>query len=488
MKIKFTTKIIPIFIKLIISLLPLFSGHKISTKWDVKTQPHQSWIKDICTRSAATLACIPILLIPLNANAAPISIVEREGKYFAESVLKSNSRGWELARQKRTIAVKKMEEKGMLKVNTNVDTGDQYLSLPWLPGRKLIYKSLPISQKLVNELYAGALGEISKDFLLHAVDTAKTRKQANSKRAKQLSISATGVDDNKTLFEATTTTTSSNSENIFEKVKNLYAGFPVVLLSSIPQGGAFFLVKRGVIELLALTLPQLPVILSSSLPIGFGVMAYWIFRTPAEVIKVQVQTGQYDNVTESFLAAKSGYSNGVLGLWKHYLVMLSLDIPFQIINFILFGLLSNYVLSIGIETSILSRLFCGTTCGMISAGLTCPLDVCKTRIIARDRENMVLLAATSNSNSSSSLAFEMTNNNVNETANVSLRNDDINININTNNNIVVEMISILKTEGPSTLFLGLAQRLLYVGLANGIRLAAYGTSRVDLMMKSLDAL
>lgn len=59
---------------------------------------------------------------------------------------------------------------------------------------------------------------------------------------------------------------------------------------------------------------------------------------------------------------------------------------------------------------------------------------------------------------------------------------------NNNNNMLVELLTILKEEGPLTLFLGFQQRLVYVGLANGIRLAAYGTSRMDLMMRSLDSI
>jgi hypothetical protein len=55
-------------------------------------------------------------------------------------------------------------------------------------------------------------------------------------------------------------------------------------------------------------------------------------------------------------------------------------------------------------------------------------------------------------------------------------------------NVVSEIISIVQDEGPGTLFLGVGQRLIYTGLANGIRLAAYGTSRMDLMMRSLDDL
>jgi hypothetical protein len=69
--------------------------------------------------------------------------------------------------------------------------------------------------------------------------------------------------------------------------------------------------------------------------------------------------------------------------------MLSLDIPFQIFNFVLFGFVSDAVLNAGYETSILTRLFCGITCGMVSAFVTCPIDVCKTRIVSRDRDQAV---------------------------------------------------------------------------------------------------
>lgn len=55
-----------------------------------------------------------------------------------------------------------------------------------------------------------------------------------------------------------------------------------------------------------------------------------------------------------------------------------------------------------------------------------------------------------------------------------------------NGNVLVELMRIYREEGIGTLFLGLRPRLIYTGLANGIRLAAYGTSRMDLMMRSLD--
>jgi hypothetical protein len=99
--------------------------------------------------------------------------------------------------------------------------------------------------------------------------------------------------------------------------------------------------------------------------IALGVVAYWAFRTPAEVIKTQVQTRQLPTVADAISAAKTKYTNGLIGLWKHYFVMLGLDIPFQVMNFILYGTLSQAVNAAGVDPSIWSRLFCGASCGMV---------------------------------------------------------------------------------------------------------------------------
>jgi Mitochondrial carrier protein len=209
--------------------------------------------------------------------------------------------------------------------------------------------------------------------------------------------------------------------------------------------------------------------------------------------------------------AKTKYTNGLYGLWKHYSVMLSLDIPFQVINFILFGLLSDAVLNAGYEPSIVTRLFCGITCGMVSAGLTCPLDVCKTRIIARDKAAAAaagpIAGAAASAVQAPGIAVDAaaatafaTNGSEDGTKNdlVNLQSSMVPVNVTSpemgpqpvpvisNNNILTEMIKIANEEGIQTLFLGLRQRLLYTGLANGIRLSTYSTSRIDIMMRSLD--
>lgn len=438
-------------------------------------------------------------------KASTQSVAKSISKEFKE-VFATQSPGWEAARQKRTLAIKEMQQKGILKIESD-DMGNQFLALPWIPDRKIPYKSLSVNQRLINEVCAGALGELSKDVLLHSVDTAKTRRQAQKKALENSSentaaaLEATSLDSKESgsppfpsnysavAFPLPLADFSSNIElphfdpiELLMNFKGLYAGFPIVLAATIPQGGSFFLVKKGIIELFNTYTPDLPGYIASTIPIVFAVMAYWMFRTPAEVIKTQVQTGQSPNVIEALSSAKSNDSNGWLSLWKYYPVMLTLDIPFQIINFILYGFMSDAVLSAGFETSVLTRLFCGITCGMIAAGLTCPIDVCKTRIIRRDKEKTLAMAS-----AAASMSTPPDNASI-KTENDALPlvhtvNDD-----NPNGNVIVELFKIVKEEGAATLFLGIKQRLMYTGLANGIRLAAYGTSRMDLMMRSLDEL
>jgi hypothetical protein len=283
-------------------------------------------------------------------------------------------------------------------------------------------------------------------------------------------------------------------------------------------------------------------------------MAYWIIRTPAEVVKTQVQTGQFSSVREALaetlrftpnissvcnmaevdddsiddredleLRGLSAVKNseqqlaGIGALWRRYPVMLSLDIPFQLINFVLYGVLSEAVFGEGgglhWEQNVWTRLFCGMVCGMVAAGLTCPLDVCKTRIISREKQQKLqenpkkdlhqrLLSMgvqvgdgfvldedrpVPSDSTTTADGIEGTHHEQSTPAR-STSNTNSTLQPFTNGNVLVEMVHILRTEGVQTLFLGLGQRLVYTGLANGIRLAAYGTSRMDLMMRSLDRL
>lgn len=386
------------------------------------------------------------VILPVHAAESSQTILEQSGR-------------WDQSRIKRTVAIKAMEQKGMIKVDTD-DSGNQFISLPWNPNRKVPYKSLSMEQQLLNEVCAGAFGELTKDVLLHSVDTSKTRRQMKNVRTFQsfqnLSIQSYSYNMKPII-------------NSLRSFKDLYAGFPIVLVCSIPQGGTFFLVKKSLIEVSNKLSPGGEnSLIGQAMPIGMAVMAYWMFRTPAEVLKTQVQIGRWSNIREAIQDVKMNSSNGFFALWKHYNVMLSLDIPFQIVNFILYGSLTDTLTRSGVSSNIWTRLFCGALCGMISAGLTCPIDVCKTRIISRDKESPQLRKTMND-----------------EITTISVNNSEIHFS-DSNSNVLKELTSIYRSEGISALFLGIRQRLVYTGLANGIRLAAYGTSRMDLMVRSLD--
>lgn len=448
----------------------------------------------------------------------------------ATKIVKDIDRGsnWERSRQKRTVAIKEMESKGIIKVVTD-DSGSQILRFPWSPDLQVPYKSLSIQQRLLNEVCAGAFGEFCKDFLLHPVDTLKTRRQAQKKKAGNSDLlNGTAVSVDLLPVEENVAETGFNPVAALTQLKTLYSGFPIVMSASIPQGGTFFLIKKGLIETISSVAPATPDVIKSMVSIAFSVMGYWSFRTPAEIIKTQVQTGQAASVKESIETIRIENDGNFKVLWKYFPVMMWLDVPFQVMNFILYGIISDALSQAGFTPSTLTRLICGVASGMVCAGVTCPVDVCKTRIISRDKENSrrqkLLRDATQSTplttpESTTSVAsieiidplkptmqsvdtatpvdmnLMSTNENLvrsTDTAPAStslspeVTENKSNAELDTNMNVPVEMLRIFKEEGIGSLFLGLQPRLLYTGLANGIRLAAYGTSRMDLMMRSLD--
>ena len=408
------------------------------------------------------------------------------------------SAGWERARQKRTAAVKKMADQGIVKLDTD-DDGNQVLSVPWW-NQKLQYKKLTLTQKLQGEVVAGAIGELAKDVLLHPIDTLKSRKQAGvsgndeeeegvdgeemvqdvEKLSPKETLVGVGGSDSEerelvapTFASAETDDTSYASpsgEGVFSskgastldeeedtsllrKVRDLYAGFPAVATSSLPQGGVFFLCKKGGIEIIKALSPQFASsLLGQAIPVIPGSVGYWGVRTPSEIIKLKVQLGQSPSVKEAFVDVnKQIQEQGPLSLWKFYPSLLALDIPYAILNFSLYGVFNDYISGMGIEASVYTRLVSGAACGMIAAAITCPIDVAKTRIISRGKSSEVEGEAI-------------------------------------DQNVLKEMAKIVSEEGPGALLTGITERTVYVGLSNAIRLAAYSTSRMDLMLRSFDNL
>lgn len=101
---------------------------------------------------------------------------------------------------------------------------------------------------------AGAFGELAKDCLLYGVDTIKTRRQLQKETIEGILV----VDRDK----------NEENENLIIKVRDAYTGFPIVLSTSIFQGGTFFLIKNLCVN--GLSSFKLPTFITATVPIIFG--------------------------------------------------------------------------------------------------------------------------------------------------------------------------------------------------------------------------
>ena len=306
------------------------------------------------TAVATATLCFGLGVFPVSCQGSD----SFDGTAITLNYGKQQSKAW---REQRSAAIELLQKQGFLKIEID-QGGNEYLSLPWIPNRKLLYKSLSVKRRLINEVCAGAFGEIAKDLALYPVDTIKTRRQATIKRENaNNSTGGLSIYDTKET-ETDDETQSEGRESLSMHFRRLYAGFPVVVLSSIPQGGLFFLVRMGLVEIFAAKFPELPVIVSATIPIVVGVAAYWCIRTPSEVIKTQVQTGQVPSIrakiNELFGSSSGPDNNKIQNLWNRYPVMLAVDIPFQLINFSLYSALSEHLAEIGVlGGSAINQLF-----------------------------------------------------------------------------------------------------------------------------------
>lgn len=187
---------------------------------------HQNVFQSILKRSASVIvpAVVAWNINPEStiAHAAPAAFDSSFSTSLHLNIMKKPKiiYGLEGVRLKRTAALKSMQEKGIIKIDTD-DSGNQFLSLPWIPDKKLPYKTLSVKQRLINEVSAGAFGEISKDVMLHWVDTLKTRRQAQPSTPLANTTIATL---NTPSIDTPTVKESFNPVTALGNFKALYAG------------------------------------------------------------------------------------------------------------------------------------------------------------------------------------------------------------------------------------------------------------------------
>ncbi|KAK2746372.1 hypothetical protein FQN57_003254 [Myotisia sp. PD_48] len=260
-----------------------------------------------------------------------------------------------------------------------------------------------VSSLWTRSLLAGAAAGITVDVSLFPLDTIKTRlQQARRPAASTPNHGAVSVQTFRQTF------------------RGIYAGLPSVLLGSAPSAASFFIVYDGVKRyfLPPSTSTDAPVVswqravLTHSVASSLGEIAACAVRVPTEVIKQRAQAGMFGGSTllalKDILALRHAHSSGNGGerkggkllvireLYRGTSITIAREIPFTILQFTMWeGMKDAYAswkkaneppTSSDIKTiSATSSAVFGSIAGAISAGLTTPLDVVKTRVMLARR-------------------------------------------------------------------------------------------------------
>ncbi|XP_076166922.1 S-adenosylmethionine mitochondrial carrier protein homolog isoform X2 [Ptiloglossa arizonensis] len=193
----------------------------------------------------------------------------------------------------------------------------------------------------ITSLMAGGLAGTSVDVVLYPLDTLKTRLQAKQGFTKSGGFSG------------------------------LYKGIFPVLIGSAPTASLFFVTYEGIKTTTQCKVPKEYHSLLHMSAASVAEMVACLIRVPVEVVKQRKQ---------ALVINKNNITLGLL--YRGYWSTVSRDMPFSIIQFPVWEYLKN-VWSSNVNRNILpiESAICGAIAGGISASITTPLDVVKTRIM-----------------------------------------------------------------------------------------------------------
>ncbi|XP_003699656.1 mitochondrial S-adenosylmethionine carrier protein isoform X2 [Megachile rotundata] len=193
----------------------------------------------------------------------------------------------------------------------------------------------------ITSLVSGAVAGLICDFISFPLDTLKTRLQSQ-----QGFIKAGGF-------------------------KRLYLGLGPVMIGSAPSAALFFITYEGIKEIFQHRIPEYyhPIMHMTAASLGEAIAC--IIRVPVEVVKQRKQVLIEDTDKLPIKTLYRGYGSTVIR-----------DLPLGLIQLPLweyFKLCWKRV--VGRECSVMEGAICGSLSVAISAIVTTPLDVAKTRIM-----------------------------------------------------------------------------------------------------------
>ncbi|RMY62273.1 hypothetical protein D0865_00517 [Hortaea werneckii] len=235
--------------------------------------------------------------------------------------------------------------------------------------------------KNVDIWIAGAFAAFSVDLIVYPLDTIKTRLQ--SPNYNTLYRNGANNTINRSLF------------------RGVYQGVGSVILATLPSSGAFFNTYEGVKYVLENNNPRynngtlLPQPLIHSAASGTAELVSCAILTPAEVIKQNAQmvdNGNGGPRTNATIQTMKRFRSNPLALWRGYTALAGRNLPSTALHFPIFERIKESIRRYrdekGIRThTILEGAISAGIGGSVSAVVTTPVDVVKTRIMLAAAES-----------------------------------------------------------------------------------------------------
>lgn len=176
-------------------------------------------------------------------------------------------------------------------------------------------------------------------------------------------------------------------------ILGFYSGFSAVVVGSTASSAVYF----GTCEFAKSFLSKLenyPVVLIPPTAGALGNVVSSAIMVPKELITQRMQTGAKGRSWE--VLVKILQNDGVMGLYAGYSATLLRNLPAGVLSYSSFEYLKGAVLRKTGNDNLepIQSVFCGALAGAISASLTTPLDVVKTRLMTQvNREAVGKVAA-----------------------------------------------------------------------------------------------
>ncbi|CAL9130066.1 unnamed protein product [Musa textilis] len=284
---------------------------------------------------------------------------------------------------------------------------------PWNAFASVTMGEEPLNflRALCDGFIAGATAGVVVETVLYPIDTIKTRLQAARGGSKI-------------------------------HWKGLYSGLAGNLAGVLPASAIFVGIYEPTKQKLLKVFPKN---LSAFAPLAAGAIggvAASLIRVPTEVVKQRMQTGQFTSAPNAvrLIVAKEG----IRGLYAGYSSFLLRDLPFDAIQFCIYEQLRiGYKIAAQRELSDPENAIIGACAGALTAAVTTPLDVLKTRLMVQGSATQY-------------------------------------------KGIISCAQAILKEEGPAAFLKGIGPRVLWIGIGGSIFFGVLERTKLSLSQRHFD--